>query len=149
MSPRITLEDIHRLDLSTTRIPEHPWQLDYIRRWVKQGKRHVLIKMIQQADQERERLLESIVAQFGGRRIDVDHVDLTDEQMEGRRFLTPIQACYLRCHGLTLLATVDGLFLQPAEDRADPAGVRARIAWIYLEDSWLKRQEQAVELLQA
>jgi len=148
MKPQITIDDIHRLDLSTTCKPEHPWQLDYIRRWVNQGKRGILTKMICQADQERERLLESVIKRFSNKRIDVNHVQLTDEQMEGRKFLTPIQVCYLRSHGLTLRATVDGLFLQPADDAADSAGVRARIAWIYLEDSWHQRQEEAAKGLE-
>jgi hypothetical protein len=145
--PQITADDIYSLDLSMMWTPEHPWQLDYVRRWVKQGKSGILERMIRRVDQERATLTAELDELLQGKPINVDDVDLTDEQMAGASPLDPIQVLYLRRLGIEPKVTPAGLLMQPVGDRGDGPGVRARAAWLYLENSWHMRQEEAKKRL--
>lgn len=143
--PQITLDDIYRLDLTADHAPDQPWQLEYVRHWIKQGRHKVLVKMIEQADRERREVSAMLARKFNGQPIDVTDVGFTDAQMEGTQWLHPGQVCYARLRGLPLVATPAGLFLREAPDASDRAGVRARAAWLYLEASWHRMKEEAAK----
>jgi hypothetical protein len=143
MKPRITIEDIHHLDIRmrhSAEKPEHEWQVKYICHWVKtRNLGQKFWNMVHEAEKQRATWAKAIYEETADFQYGLD--SMSDAQMRGEQKLTPCQVAYLRLHYIEPRVAPDGLYIRPI-----PFGERGHVAWLCLENRWERRMEQETKV---